>query len=156
LAQTGGHSRETKVKPLALLSLFSLAFLSATLLPGSSEVALVGLLAAGKVAAGPAIIVATVGNTLGSITNWALGRFAIHFQDRKWFPASPERLKQATDWYQRFGVWTLLLSWVPIIGDPLTAVAGVLRTPLIVFIPIVAVAKLIRYIVVVWVADAFI
>jgi membrane protein YqaA with SNARE-associated domain len=140
---------------VALLSLFSLAFLAATLLPGSSEAALVGLMAAGKVAAAPAILVATIGNTLGSLTNWALGRFAIHFQDRKWFPASPRRLQQATDWYQRYGVWTLLLSWAPIIGDPLTAVAGVLRTPLIVFIPIVALAKFIRYVVVVWVAGAF-
>jgi membrane protein YqaA with SNARE-associated domain len=141
-----------KAHRVALLSLFSLAFLAATLLPGSSEAALVGLLAAGKVTAGPAIVVATIGNTLGSITNWALGRFAIHFQDRKWFPASPFRLQQATDWYQRYGVWTLLLSWAPIIGDPLTAVAGILRTPLIVFIPIVALAKFIRY---VWVAGAF-
>jgi membrane protein YqaA with SNARE-associated domain len=82
---------------------------------------------------------------LGSIVNWLLGRGIDRFRDRKWFPASQAQLDRAASWYQRYGKWTLLLSWAPIIGDPLTVIAGVLREPLLSFVILVAIAKTGRY-----------
>ena len=74
------------------------------------------------------VAVATAGNVLGSVVNWALGRFFAHFADRPWFPVSAAAFERATAWYGRFGVWSLLLAWLPVIGDPLTVAAGVLRS----------------------------
>lgn len=71
-------------------------------------------------------MLATAGNVLGSVVNWMLGRFLIRFSGRRWFPASPARLARVTSWYHRWGYWSLLASWVPIIGDPLTLIAGAL------------------------------
>ena len=109
-----------------MFSLFWVALASATLLPGGSEVWLARLWCVGE----PALAlwaVATVGNTLGSLINVALGRYARQFQHRRWFPASPEGLARAERWYHRFGEASLLLSWLPVIGDPLTVLAGVMR-----------------------------
>ena len=133
---------------LALAGLFLAAFLSATLLPGSSEAALAALLATGEVALVPALVVATVGNTLGSCVNWALGRFFAHWRDHPRFPIPAAQFARYEAWYARWGVWSLLLSWAPIVGDPLTAIAGVFRTPFWLFTAVVAVAKLVRYLVV--------
>src|SRR5215204_3505734 len=116
------------------LGLFLSAFLSATLLPGSSEVALVALLALGKHDPALLVAVATVGNVLGSVVNWVLGRWFAHFSGRRWFPVDEKSYAQAVGWYNRFGVWSLLLAWLPIIGDPLTVVAGALRVPLVRFV----------------------
>ena len=98
------------------------------------------------------VVVATAGNTLGSATNWLLGRFFIHYQNRRWFPVKQDAIIKAETWYRRYGRWSLLLSWVPIIGDPLTLVAGILREPFHSFILIVAIAKLARYLVVAGIA----
>jgi len=109
-----------------VFSLFWVALASATLLPGGSEVWLARLWCVGE----PALVlwvVATAGNTLGSLINVALGRYARQFQHRRWFPASPEGLARAERWYHRFGEASLLLSWLPVIGDPLTVLAGVMR-----------------------------
>ncbi|KPQ19952.1 MULTISPECIES: YqaA family protein [unclassified Halomonas] len=109
-----------------MVSLFWVALLSATLLPGGSEVWLARQWCLDQ----PALalwFVATAGNTLGSLVNVALGRYARRFQDRRWFPASPSQLARAERWYHRAGEASLLLSWLPIIGDPLTVMAGVLR-----------------------------
>ena len=95
----------------------------------------------------PALIaVASAGNVLGSLVNWALGRSIAHFENRRWFPVSREGVAKAEAWYRRYGCWSLLLSWVPVIGDPLTVVAGVLREPLPVFLALVTIAKVGRYI----------
>jgi len=102
------------------------ALASATLLPGGSEVWLARLWCLGEPALG-LWLVATVGNTLGSMINVAMGRYARQFQDRRWFPASPQGLARAERWYHRFGEFSLLLSWLPVIGDPLTVLAGVMR-----------------------------
>jgi membrane protein YqaA with SNARE-associated domain len=99
------------------------------------------LLATGSFSPAILVLVASVGNVLGSIVNWALGRGIERFRARPWFPARPTALNRATGWYRRYGRWSLLLSWVPVIGDPLTVVAGVLREPLWSFVAIVAVAK---------------
>ena len=88
---------------------------------------------------------ASVANTLGSAANWVLGRLLAQFEDRRWFPVKRETIKRAERWYHRYGRWSLLLSWAPIIGDPLTLVAGVLREPLPVFIALIVVAKTARY-----------
>lgn len=131
----------------AYLALFLAAFLAATIVPAQSEAVLVGLILADKQPLLLLLLVATAGNVLGSVVNWLLGRFIEHFRDRPWFPVSPDKLARAEAWYRRFGVWSLLLSWVPIIGDPLTVVAGVLRTPFLTFLALVTVAKAGRYIV---------
>lgn len=125
--------------------LFAAAFLSATVLPFQSEVVLFGLLVSEHYTWWLLVFVASVGNTLGSAANWLLGRLLAHFEDRTWFPVKREKIKRAEDWYHRYGRWSLLLSWLPFIGDPLTIVAGVLREPFPVFLAIVAVAKTARY-----------
>ncbi|MGM0832274.1 DedA family protein [Halomonas qaidamensis] len=111
-----------------MFSLFWVALASATLLPGGSEVWLARLWCLGEPALG-LWLVATAGNTLGSMINVALGRYARQFQHRRWFPASPAGLARAEHWYKRFGEVSLLLSWAPVLGDPLTVLAGVFRLP---------------------------
>tara|TARA_R110000824_G_scaffold233561_1_gene421889 strand:+ start:511 stop:951 length:441 start_codon:yes stop_codon:yes gene_type:complete len=128
--------------------LFAVAFLAATILPAQSEIGLAGLLLSGDYSVALLIAVASLGNTLGAVVNWALGRWVEHFRDRKWFPAKPEQLDKAVGWYHRYGRWSLLLSWVPVIGDPLTLAAGVLREPFWSFLVLVAVAKTVRYLIV--------
>ena len=124
---------------------FLSAFLSATLLPGSSEAALVGLLAVGQGEPALLVAVATAGNVLGSLLNWILGRFFAHFRYRRWFPVKAAAHDRAIEWYGRYGVWSLLFAWLPVVGDPLTVIAGVLRTSLAWFLPLVTAGKLARY-----------
>ncbi len=128
--------------------LFLVAFAAATILPAQSEAALAGLLATGSFSPAMLVLVASIGNVLGSAVNWGLGRGVERFRDRPWFPLRPATLNRATAWYRRYGRWSLLLSWMPIVGDPLTVVAGVLREPLWSFVAIVALAKVSRYLVV--------
>jgi membrane protein YqaA with SNARE-associated domain len=128
--------------------LFLSAFLAATLIPGSSEAVFVGLLVAERGEPWALLGVATVANVLGSVANWLCGRFLAQFRDRAWFPVSPRRYDQAIAWYGRYGIWSLVFAWVPIVGDPLTVAAGALRTPLTGFVLIVAAGKLARYVVV--------
>ncbi len=128
--------------------LFLVALAAATILPMQSEAALAGLLLMETYSVWLLLAVASVGNVLGSLINWLLGRGLERFRDRRWFPVGPAALDRAQDWYQRYGKWSLLLSWVPVIGDPLTVVAGVLREPLPVFLALVAAAKVGRYLVV--------
>jgi membrane protein YqaA with SNARE-associated domain len=90
--------------------------------------------------------VATAGNVLGSLVNWALGRFFSEFRDHRWFPIGDRSFGRASDWYRRYGVWSLLLSWLPIIGDPLTVVAGALRVDLLRFLILVSIGKAARYV----------
>ena len=98
------------------------------------------------------IVVVGAGNVLGSVVNWALGRSVDRFRDRRWFPVSYASLDRAARWYARWGHWSLLLSWMPVIGDPLTVVAGVLREPLWRFLLVVGFAKVARYVAVAAVA----
>jgi len=130
------------------ISLFAVSFLAATILPAQSELGLAGLVLSGDYTLPMLIGVASAGNTLGAVVNWFLGRGTDKLQGRKWFPISPEQLYKATIWYHKYGRWSLLLSWVPIIGDPLTLAAGVLREPLWSFFMLVVIAKTARYVVV--------
>ena len=82
------------------------------------------------------------------MVNWGLGRAIVRWRERPWFPASAAQLQRAEAWFARYGLWSLLLSWMPFVGDPLTVVAGILRVPLPTFIAIVALAKTGRYLVV--------
>lgn len=125
--------------------LFLSAFTSATLLPGSSEVALLALLARGQGDPALLVVVATVGNVLGSSVTWVLGRFFSHLRDRPWFPVGREAYNRAIGWFGRYGVWSLLLSWVPVVGDAITLVAGLLRIRLLPFLLLVSIGKAARY-----------
>ncbi|KQV68201.1 YqaA family protein [Rhizobium sp. Root1220] len=127
--------------------LFLAAFAAATIFPMQSEAALVALILAQKYPIAALIAVATLGNVLGSTVNWLLGAGIERFRDRRWFPASPSTLDKAQRWYRRYGKWSLLLSWMPVIGDPITVVAGVLREPLPMFLLLVTIAKTARYVV---------
>lgn len=126
--------------------LFLIAFLAATILPAQSEAGLAGLLLSDSYSAVLLVAVASAGNTLGAVVNWLLGRGIDRFSHRSWFPMKPASLERASRWYRRYGKWSLLLSWAPFIGDPLTVVAGVLREPIGSFLLLVALAKTGRYI----------
>ena len=126
--------------------LFAAAFLSATVLPFQSEVVLFGLLLTEHYQGWLLILVASAGNTLGSVVNWWLGRLVAKFEGRTWFPVKRDSIARAEAWYHRYGRWSLLLSWLPFVGDPLTIVAGVLREPFPVFLALVALAKTARYV----------
>lgn len=139
-----------------LLGLFGTAFLAATLVPMSSEAVLAALRVAGEREAWLLLALATLGNTLGSLFNWALGRFALHWQDRRWFPIKRPELDRASLWFGRWGLWSLPFAWVPVIGDPLTLVAGVLRVPALPFLLLVGLGKAARYGVVLLATDAVI
>jgi len=129
------------------IGLFVAAFGAATLLPMQSEAVLVGMLLSDKYVASTLLAVATFGNVLGSVLNWVLGRSVERLRHKRWFPVSENKLEKARQSYLRYGRWSLLLSWVPIIGDPLTVVAGVMREPLWSFLLIVTLAKGVRYLV---------
>lgn len=136
-----------------LLGLFASALLAATVFPAQSEGVLVYSYLQGERHWLVLLMVASAGNTLGACVNWALGRFAESFKDAKWFPATPAQLERARNWYGRYGVWSLWLSWAPFIGDPLTVAAGLMRTPFWLFLCIVAAAKTGRYAVLLWLAS---
>jgi membrane protein YqaA with SNARE-associated domain len=135
--------------------LFSVAFLAATVLPAQSEILLAGMVLTEHYPAWALVAVASLGNVLGSVVNWVLGRFIARFEGRRWFPVSREQVVKAEGWYHRWGKWSLLLSWAPFIGDPLTVVAGVLREPLPVFVALVTLAKVGRYVAVAALANAY-
>ena len=128
----------------AYLGLFLSAVTSATLLPGTSEILMLGLLAKG-LELWPLWLVATVGNVAGSTFNWWLGRFALRFRDRRWFPVSDGALDRARHWYDRWGQPSLLFAWLPGVGDAFTVAAGVMRVPLLTFVILVTIAKGARY-----------
>ncbi len=131
----------------AYAGLFASAFLAATLLPMQSEAVLVGLLLVGDQPSSALVAVATVGNVLGSSVNWALGRGLERYRGRRWFPVDDAGLERAQRWYERYGAFSLLLSFLPVVGDPLTLVAGVMRTPFPRFLALVTVSKGGRYLV---------
>jgi membrane protein YqaA with SNARE-associated domain len=130
----------------AFAGLFVAALIAGSILPLQSEAVLATLLLTTDHSPWVLVATASAGNTLGSIINWLLGRGIERFRDRRWFPVGPSMLAKAQHWYQRYGKWSLLLSWVPVIGDPLTVIAGVMGERLVVFATLVAVAKTCRYI----------
>lgn len=131
----------------AYAGLFSTAFIAATIFPLQSEAVLVGMIFSSKFSVVGLVIVASIGNVLGAMTNWFLGRCIERFRTYRWFPLSERGMERSTRWYRRYGKWSLLLSWMPIIGDGLTVIAGVLREPLLTFTILVSIAKTGRYVV---------
>jgi len=127
--------------------LFLAALAAATVLPMQSEAVLAGLLLSEAYSPWLLVAVASVGNVLGSSVNWLLGRGIARFRDRHWFPAKADALERAQRWYGRYGRWSLLMSWAPVIGDPLTVMAGVLREPFPTFLLLVTIAKVGRYLI---------
>ncbi|WP_374411442.1 YqaA family protein [Hydrogenophaga sp.] len=125
-------------------TLFIVSFISATLIPVGSEAALFGLLKLNPDLFWPAIAVATVGNTAGGALNWLIGAGTHRVIDQARHRTTE---LHALDWLQRFGPKACLLSWLPVIGDPLCAVAGWLRFPFWPCVAYMAVGKLLRYVV---------
>ncbi|MBW4960836.1 YqaA family protein [Sulfitobacter sp. CW3] len=131
---------------IGYFGLFSAAFIAATFLPMQSEALLVALMLGNQHTLVILLLVATAGNVLGSVVNWVLGRVALQLKHKRWFPANDAQLARAEIWYHRYGRWSLLVSWFPVVGDALTIMAGVLREPLWSFVAIVTVGKAARYI----------
>jgi len=128
---------------LELWGLFVSAFISSTIAPGGSEAVLAYLVSEKLQPVMILVAVATLGNTLGALTTWWLGVFAANK-----FPVEQvlEHKKQkSVQWVRRWGVWSLLLSWMPIVGDGLCFAAGWLKLPLFFSIALILVGKLARY-----------
>ena len=133
--------------------LFLISFLAATILPFSSEVVLTTMYLSNSFETYFLLIFASIGNIMGSITNWYLGKKITLFQNRKWFPVSREQLEGSRKYFQKYGLWSLLLAWVPIIGDPLTLLAGVLKVRFIIFFVLVSISKISRYVFLLYLAS---
>ena len=127
-------------------ALFFSALVAATLVPMQSEAVLVALMIAGTQPLAGLLLVATVGYVLGSVINWYLCHMLARFHNRSWFPASPTQVKRAKAWYLRYGRWSLLGSWLPIVGDPITVAAGALGERFLPFVVLVSIAKSARYV----------
>ncbi|MFO7816170.1 MAG: YqaA family protein [Thermodesulfobacteriota bacterium] len=130
---------------LGLIGLFIAAFLAATILPLSSEIVLSALLLSG-LSPTMLVIIATTGNVSGSLTNYALGYWASLVAVKKWLRMSEDDFLRAEQHFFKYGMFSLCFAWVPIIGDPLTVMAGVLRVRLLWFLILVTAGKLLRYV----------
>lgn len=135
------------------LSLFLSAFIAATLLSVPSEAVLYSLLQDNSNYF-LLWLAATTGNTLGACVNYLLGRYFLHFSDRRWFPIKTEQLGKYQSWFQRYGVWSLLLSWLPVIGDGFTLIAGTMKTNFLLFVTLVSIGKGSRYAIVIYLFSA--
>lgn len=138
---------EIDIIALGYPGLFLAGLIAATLLPAQSELLLLAMLATGRFDPLWLLVAASLGNILGSTINWALGRYLARYRGARWFPVSQPAMEKAERSYRRYGELSLLLSWLPIIGDPLTLISGVLRTPLPRFLALVTIAKVGRYVV---------
>ena len=127
-----------------LPALFLVSFLASTLLPLGSEWLLVALLVEGH---GPTqtVLVATLGNTLGSVTDYLIGYYGREWFVQKLLRLDTAQLDRAGRWFDRYGSWALLLAWLPVVGDPLCVVSGMLKTPPGRFTLLVAIGKGLRY-----------
>ena len=131
---------------ISYFQLFIISFLAATILPLSSELVLSTMLLTDSFDKYLLLVVASFGNILGSSVNWYLGKKILIFKDKKWFPANERQIAKGEIYFKKYGIWSLLLAWVPIIGDPLTIVAGILRVKFFTFLLLVSVSKISRYI----------
>ena len=131
---------------ISYFQLFIISFLAATILPLSSELVLSTMLLTGSFDKYLLLVVASFGNILGSSVNWYLGKKILIFKDKKWFPANERQIAKGEIYFKKYGIWSLLLAWVPIIGDPLTIVAGILRVKFFTFLLLISISKISRYI----------
>ncbi|WP_440909267.1 YqaA family protein [Candidatus Pelagibacter sp.] len=130
---------------IGYLSLFTISFLAATILPFSSELILASMLSIENYNRTLLITFSSLGNILGSVFNWVLGFYFIKLQNKKWFPFNQEQISKSSQWFEKYGKWSLLFAWVPIIGDPLTFVAGTMKTKFFIFLILVGIGKISRY-----------
>ena len=137
------------------VGLFFGSLIAATIIPLSSEAMLAGVSALGTYDTVGLWLAASTGNTLGSIINWMLGRWLLRFRGRRWFPVSDAALARGQDWFSRWGLWSLLLAWLPFVGDPLTVAAGTLRVPFGRFVVLVAIGKAARFAALLYAAEWF-
>ena len=126
-------------------SLFLISFLAATILPLSSEVTLLGLMSTNTYSPLLLIAAASSGNILGSIFNYLLGFYLLKYLQKKWFPFKVKKISSASKWFNKFGIWSLLFAWVPIVGDPITFLAGTFKINFYIFLILVSVGKIFRY-----------
>ena len=137
------------------INLLVISFLAATILPLSSEITLAGLMAVQSYNNFILLLAASVGNILGSSLNWFLGIYSRKFESKKWFPFNQNQIKRSSKWFLKYGKWSLLFAWLPIVGDPLTFGAGAMRTRFLDFLILVAIGKVGRYLVVMAATDWF-
>ena len=130
------------------LSLFIISLLAATILPFSSELTLAGLIATSSYDNLLLLAVASLGNILGSVVNWILGFYSRNLSKKKWFPFKDKQIENSSKWFSKFGKWSLLFAWVPVIGDPLTLAAGLFRVRFAEFLILVTIGKVSRYLVI--------
>mgnify|MGYP002178746076 CR=1 FL=1 len=130
---------------ISYISLFLISFLAATILPLSSELTLASLLNTDNYKSLILIGAASLRNILGSIFNWLLGVYLLKCINKKWFPFKDKQIEKSSKWFNKFGRWSLLFAWVPIIGDPLTLAAGLFRVKFIEFLILVTIGKVSRY-----------
>jgi membrane protein YqaA with SNARE-associated domain len=140
---------------LDYLIVFASSLLAATIAPFYSEVVLAAVLTRQPDAVVLLWALASVGNTLGSVVNWWLGKYLLHYKHKRWFPIKDKQLDRAQRWFQRFGVWSLLLAWAPVGGDALTFIAGIMKVRLLPFILLVFIGKSVRYLIVIYFAERF-
>lgn len=136
----------------AYFGLFIAAFVAATVAPFYSEILFVGFAIAGYDLFW-LWFWATLGNTLGAAVNWVLGRFLLHYRDHRWFPIRTRDLQRAQRWFQRFGVWSLLFAWLPVGGDALTFIAGIMRVRFSLFFVLTGIGKGLRYVMLLWFSE---
>lgn len=135
---------------MSYLTLFLTAFAAATLLPAYSEI-LLSTLASQGYSLFWLWFWATMGNILGSVVNGIIGRQVDRFKHKRWFPVSERQLQKARVRFNRYGQWSLLLGWLPIGGDALTLVGGIMRVPWLNFVILVGIGKGLRYAFVIWI-----
>ena len=138
---------------LGYVALFLSAFLAATLLPLSSEAVLSALLLS-DYQASALLLVATLGNVLGACVNYYLGYKVSHISSYEDWREQNIQKGRALRLVENYGAVSLLLSWVPIIGDPITFINGVIRTRLWVFLALVTLSKCLRYVVIIFITHA--
>ena len=134
---------------IILISYFQLliiSFLAATILPLSSELVLSTMLLTDSFDKYLLLVVASFGNIFGSSVNWYLGKKILIFRDKKWFPVNEKQIAKSEMYFKKYGIWSLLLAWVPVIGDPLTVIAGILKINFFTFLLLVSISKTSRYI----------
>ncbi|MBD5770131.1 YqaA family protein [Marinomonas colpomeniae] len=129
---------------------FLVSFLSATILPLGSEGVLLYYANDVTISVFFLWLWASLGNTLGGLTNWLLGSYLLRYGNKKWFPVKKEIREKAEQLFNRYGVWSLLFTWLPVVGDGIALISGVLRTPIWYFLPLVLIGKATRYALVLW------
>ena len=135
---------------LDYLFIFLVSFLAATVLPLGSEGLLLYYASDGSSSVAYLWLWASVGNTLGGLTNWFLGLYLVRFEHKTWFPVKASTRQKAERFFNKYGIWSLLFTWLPVVGDGIALISGVLRTSIWYFLPLVFIGKAARYALILW------